>query len=147
MTAAFTPDEQAWLSLAVGATDLWNRIQVGFRAPHAMSLRHGGPMLCSGARPRGRALLTENVAILDSLTGQAGALLSCDECDWHRHLQLLAFISNFTSNSFPSSSPRIKSCSRDCGRPSSLDWMGSECSCRATISWASVSRAPMQCST
>ena len=35
---AFTPDECAWLSLAVSTTNAWNRIQVGFRAPHADTL-------------------------------------------------------------------------------------------------------------
>jgi glutathione S-transferase len=39
-------------------------------------------------------LLTENVAILDWLTGQAGALASGDEHDRRRHLQLLAFMSS-----------------------------------------------------
>ena len=36
--AEFTADEQAWLSLAIGAINVWNRIQVGFRAPHATTL-------------------------------------------------------------------------------------------------------------
>ena len=36
--AAFTADEQAWLSLIVGAINVWNRVQVGFRAPHATTL-------------------------------------------------------------------------------------------------------------
>jgi len=36
--AAFNPDERAWLSLAIGAINLWNRVQAGFRAPHATSL-------------------------------------------------------------------------------------------------------------
>ena len=31
---AFTEDERAWLSLAIGAINIWNRVQVGFRAPH-----------------------------------------------------------------------------------------------------------------
>lgn len=35
---AFTEDERAWLSLAIGAINIWNRIQVGFRAPHLNSL-------------------------------------------------------------------------------------------------------------
>lgn len=35
---SFTPDERAWLSLAVGAINLWNRVQVGFRAPHLTDL-------------------------------------------------------------------------------------------------------------
>lgn len=36
--AAFTADERAWLSLSIGAINAWNRIQVGFRAPHATTL-------------------------------------------------------------------------------------------------------------
>ncbi len=32
--AAFEPAERAWLSLAIGAINVWNRFQVGFRAPH-----------------------------------------------------------------------------------------------------------------
>ena len=32
--AAFDPTERAWLSLAIGAINVWNRLQVGFRAPH-----------------------------------------------------------------------------------------------------------------
>jgi AhpD family alkylhydroperoxidase len=32
--AAFEPAERAWLSLAIGAINVWNRLQVGFRAPH-----------------------------------------------------------------------------------------------------------------
>ena len=36
--AAFTADEQAWLSLAIGAINVWNRVQVGFRAPHPATL-------------------------------------------------------------------------------------------------------------
>ncbi len=35
---AFTADEQAWLSLAIGAINVWNRVLVGFRAPHPTSL-------------------------------------------------------------------------------------------------------------
>ncbi len=35
---AFTEDECAWLSLAIGAINVWNRVQVGFRAPHATNL-------------------------------------------------------------------------------------------------------------
>lgn len=38
LEAVFTPDERAWLSLAIGAINLWNRVQVGFRATHAMDL-------------------------------------------------------------------------------------------------------------
>lgn len=36
--AAFDADERAWLSLAIGAINLWNRVQVGFRAAHATTL-------------------------------------------------------------------------------------------------------------
>ncbi|KRW93850.1 carboxymuconolactone decarboxylase family protein [Paracoccus sp. MKU1] len=36
--AAFSPDERAWLTLAIGAINLWNRVQVGLRARHAMGL-------------------------------------------------------------------------------------------------------------
>ncbi|SFH64018.1 carboxymuconolactone decarboxylase family protein [Albimonas pacifica] len=32
--AAFDPDERAWLSFAIGAINLWNRVQIGFRAVH-----------------------------------------------------------------------------------------------------------------
>lgn len=32
--ATFNPDERAWLSLAIGAINVWNRVQVGFRAAH-----------------------------------------------------------------------------------------------------------------
>jgi AhpD family alkylhydroperoxidase len=32
--ASFEPAERAWLSLAIGAINVWNRLQVGFRAPH-----------------------------------------------------------------------------------------------------------------
>ncbi|WEX74680.1 carboxymuconolactone decarboxylase family protein [Sinorhizobium numidicum] len=32
--AAFTAEERSWLSLAIGAINLWNRLQVGFRATH-----------------------------------------------------------------------------------------------------------------
>lgn len=35
---AFTPDERAWLSLVIGAINIWNRVQVGFRAPHPTTL-------------------------------------------------------------------------------------------------------------
>lgn len=35
---AFDPDERAWLSLAIGAINLWNRVQVGFRAAHPANL-------------------------------------------------------------------------------------------------------------
>lgn len=31
---AFTAEERSWLSLAIGAINLWNRLQVGFRATH-----------------------------------------------------------------------------------------------------------------
>ncbi|QHQ34239.1 carboxymuconolactone decarboxylase family protein [Algicella marina] len=36
--AAFDPDERAWLSLTIGAINLWNRMQVGFRAAHPLEL-------------------------------------------------------------------------------------------------------------
>ncbi|WP_134682409.1 carboxymuconolactone decarboxylase family protein [Paracoccus ravus] len=36
--ATFDADEQAWLSVAIGAINLWNRVQAGFRVPHATSL-------------------------------------------------------------------------------------------------------------
>lgn len=36
--AAFNADERAWLSLAIGAINLWNRLQVGFRATHPTTL-------------------------------------------------------------------------------------------------------------
>lgn len=32
--ASFEPAERAWLSLAIGAINVWNRLQVGFRVPH-----------------------------------------------------------------------------------------------------------------
>lgn len=32
--AAFDPDERVWLSYLVGAINLWNRVQIGFRATH-----------------------------------------------------------------------------------------------------------------
>ncbi|PII37756.1 alkylhydroperoxidase [Sinorhizobium meliloti CCBAU 01290] len=32
--AAFTAEERSWLSLAISAINLWNRLQVGFRATH-----------------------------------------------------------------------------------------------------------------
>ena len=35
---AFTTDEQAWLSLIIGAINVWNRVQIGFRAPHPTTL-------------------------------------------------------------------------------------------------------------
>lgn len=38
--AAFTADEQAWLSIAIGAINVWNRIQVGFRAEHPTDQRY-----------------------------------------------------------------------------------------------------------
>jgi len=38
VVAAFNEDERAWLSLAIGAINMWNRIQVGFRATHGTSL-------------------------------------------------------------------------------------------------------------
>lgn len=36
--AAFDSDERAWLTLAIGAINLWNRVQAGFRVPHASGL-------------------------------------------------------------------------------------------------------------
>ncbi len=36
--AAFDADERAWLTLAIGAINLWNRVQAGLRAPHATAL-------------------------------------------------------------------------------------------------------------
>ncbi|WP_136685041.1 carboxymuconolactone decarboxylase family protein [Falsirhodobacter xinxiangensis] len=36
--AAFTEDERAYLSLAIGAINLWNRVQIGFRAAHGTTL-------------------------------------------------------------------------------------------------------------
>ncbi|WP_151720078.1 carboxymuconolactone decarboxylase family protein [Gemmobacter serpentinus] len=38
--AAFNDDERAWLSMAVAAINMWNRIQVGFRAAHPTELPH-----------------------------------------------------------------------------------------------------------
>jgi AhpD family alkylhydroperoxidase len=38
VTEAFSEDERAWLSLAIGAINVWNRVQVGFRAAHATDL-------------------------------------------------------------------------------------------------------------
>ncbi|WP_339948326.1 carboxymuconolactone decarboxylase family protein [uncultured Albimonas sp.] len=32
--AAFDPEERVWLSYAIGAINLWNRVQIGFRAVH-----------------------------------------------------------------------------------------------------------------
>lgn len=40
--AEFNADEAAWLSLAIGAINLWNRVQVGFRAPHPTELPNVG---------------------------------------------------------------------------------------------------------
>lgn len=37
-TEAFNEDERAWLSLAIGAINVWNRVQVGFRAAHPTDL-------------------------------------------------------------------------------------------------------------
>lgn len=34
----FGEEECVWLSLAIGAINLWNRVQAGFRAAHAMTL-------------------------------------------------------------------------------------------------------------
>ncbi|MBJ2149893.1 carboxymuconolactone decarboxylase family protein [Paracoccus sp. IB05] len=38
VTAAFNEDERAWLSMAVAAINMWNRVQVGFRAAHPTEL-------------------------------------------------------------------------------------------------------------
>lgn len=38
--AAFDEDERAWLSMAIGAINMWNRVQVGFRAAHPTELAH-----------------------------------------------------------------------------------------------------------
>lgn len=38
--AAFNEDERAWLSMAVAAINMWNRVQVGFRAAHPTELPH-----------------------------------------------------------------------------------------------------------
>lgn len=40
IVAAFTEDERAWLSLAIGAINIWNRVQAGFRAAHPVDLPH-----------------------------------------------------------------------------------------------------------
>ncbi|MGK7652242.1 carboxymuconolactone decarboxylase family protein [Roseovarius sp. B08] len=36
--AAFDVDERAWLTLSIGAINLWNRVQAGLRVPHATKL-------------------------------------------------------------------------------------------------------------
>ncbi|TMV63289.1 carboxymuconolactone decarboxylase family protein [Thioclava sp. BHET1] len=36
--ARFDADERAWLTLAIGAINLWNRVQAGLHVPHATSL-------------------------------------------------------------------------------------------------------------
>ncbi|MDB5657857.1 MAG: alkylhydroperoxidase [Cypionkella sp.] len=38
--AEFNEDERAWLSMAVAAINMWNRVQVGFRAAHPTELPH-----------------------------------------------------------------------------------------------------------
>ncbi len=38
VSAEFNADELAWLSYAIGMINLWNRVQVGFRAPHGMDM-------------------------------------------------------------------------------------------------------------
>lgn len=38
--AEFNEDERAWLSMAVAAINMWNRVQVGFRAAHPTELAH-----------------------------------------------------------------------------------------------------------
>jgi AhpD family alkylhydroperoxidase len=34
LAAAFSESERVWLTLAIGAINTWNRLQVGFRVPH-----------------------------------------------------------------------------------------------------------------
>lgn len=41
--AAFTEEERAYLSLAIGAINLWNRVQIGFRAAHGTTLPQAQP--------------------------------------------------------------------------------------------------------
>ncbi|WP_118135911.1 carboxymuconolactone decarboxylase family protein [Oceanicella sp. SM1341] len=36
--AAFDVDERAWLTLSIGAINLWNRVQAGLRVPHPTTL-------------------------------------------------------------------------------------------------------------
>lgn len=36
--ATFDTDERAWLTLSIGAINLWNRVQAGLRVPHATTL-------------------------------------------------------------------------------------------------------------
>ncbi|MGV0908462.1 carboxymuconolactone decarboxylase family protein [Martelella sp. FOR1707] len=36
--AAFDVDERAWLTLSIGAINLWNRVQAGLRVPHGTRL-------------------------------------------------------------------------------------------------------------
>ncbi|MDI1480581.1 carboxymuconolactone decarboxylase family protein [Polyangium sp. y55x31] len=36
--AAFTEDERAFLTLSIATINLWNRVQIGFRAAHGMTL-------------------------------------------------------------------------------------------------------------
>lgn len=36
--AVFDEDERAWLTLAIGAINLWNRVQAGMRSAHATTL-------------------------------------------------------------------------------------------------------------
>lgn len=38
VTDTFSEDERAWLSLAIGAINVWNRVQIGFRATHPTEL-------------------------------------------------------------------------------------------------------------
>lgn len=40
LEAVFTADEQAWLTVAIGSINVWNRVQVGFRAEHPVDRRH-----------------------------------------------------------------------------------------------------------
>lgn len=41
--AAFTEEERAYLSLAIGAINLWNRVQIGFRVAHGTTLPQAQP--------------------------------------------------------------------------------------------------------
>jgi len=40
LAAQFTPEEQVNLTLAIGAINTWNRLQVGFRASPAIEVEH-----------------------------------------------------------------------------------------------------------
>jgi len=39
----FNADERSWLTLVIGAINLWNRVQVGFRAAHLTTLPAARP--------------------------------------------------------------------------------------------------------